>query len=451
MKFLKILLYIIGSILLILLFMVATMVTTIDRTPYKEMAYYKQWKENVSKVSKQPVADTVSNALSAGWAKVNITPATPGPMAGYGKRRGKHYEAVHDSVYVRTIIIENGETKAAIITADMLIVPPNITARVKELLPVTGFTFDQIYFGAIHSHNSLGGWYNTITGKLFAGPYDAAVVENVAQSIIKSINDAKKNIQPATIGFGEVKDTVDIKNRLVGEEGIVDPWVRNLEITGANGQKAMISSYAAHSTILNASTMELSRDWAGALVDDLENGEANFAVYMAGAVGSMAPIEKGKDDFDEVKNQAGSVENSIQTILGKFEKQPAILRSVTVALPLRDPRPKIMPNLALRSWVFRWAFGDVPSYMKALRIGNILMVGTPCDFSGELMPELTAYAAKKGLHLMVTSFNGGYVGYITNDKYFDRDLYETKTMSWFGPYNGAYFQEAIKDLIDKMS
>ncbi|GLU54198.1 hypothetical protein Dfri01_36590 [Dyadobacter frigoris] len=431
--------------------MVATMVTTIDRTPYKEMSYYKQWKENVAKVSNQTATDTVSQTLSAGWAKVNITPAMPGPMAGYGKRRGKHYEAVHDSVYVRTIIVENGVTKAAIITADMLIVPPNITARVKELLPATGFTFDQIYFGAIHSHNSLGGWYNTITGKLFAGPYDAAVVETVAQAIIKSINDAKKNIQSATIGFGEVKDTLDIKNRLVGEEGIVDPWVRNLEISGANGQKAMISSYAAHSTILNASTMELSRDWAGALVDDLESREANFAVYMAGAVGSMAPIEKGKDDFDEVKNQAGNVEKSIQTILGKFEKQPAILRSVTVPLPLRDPRPKIMPNLALRSWVFRWAFGDVPSYIKALRIGNILMVGVPCDFSGELMPELTAYAANKGLHLMVTSFNGGYVGYITNDKYFDRDLYETKTMSWFGPYNGAYFQEAIKDLIDKMS
>ena len=431
--------------------MVATMVTTIDRTPYQEMSYYKEWKENIAKVSKQTANDTAAHTLKAGWAKVNITPASPGPMAGYGKRRGKHYEAVHDSIYIRTVIFDNGMTKSAIITADMLIMPPNIVARVKELLPATGFTFEQLYFGAIHSHNSLGGWYNTITGKLFAGPYNAEVVENVAQAVIKSINEAKKNVQPATVSYGEAKDTLDIKNRLVGKEGIVDPWVRNLEIVGANGQKAFISSYAAHSTILNSGTMELSRDWAGALVDDLENGEANFAVYMAGAVGSMAPIEKGKDDFDEVKNQAGGVEKVIQSVLGKFEKQPDILREVTVPLPLRDPRPKIMPNLALRSWVFRWAFGDVPSYVKALRIGNILMVGVPCDFSGELMPELTAYAETKGLHLMVTSFNGGYIGYITNDKYFDRDLYETKTMSWFGPYNGAYFQEVIKDLIDKMS
>ncbi len=425
------------------------MVTTVDRTPYKEMAYYNQWKENIAQIKNETAADTTSKTLSAGWAKVNITPETPGPMAGYGKRRGAHYEAVHDSIYIRTVVVDNGISKAAIITADMLIVPPNITERVKALLPKVGFTFDQVYFGAIHSHNSLGGWYNTITGKLFAGPYDVETVERISQAIIKSIGEAQKNIQPATIGFGEVKDTLDIRNRLVGAEGILDPWVRNIEFVKTDGKKALITSYAAHSTVLNAKTMELSRDYAGALVDDLENGEANFAVYMAGAVGSMGPIEKGQDDFDEVKNQAGGIEKAIQSILGSFEKQPDIIRSITVPLPLRDPTPKLTPKFALRSWVFRWAFGDVPSYVKALRVGNVLMVGVPCDFSGELMPELTAYAAKKGLHLMVTSFNGGYIGYITNDKFFDRDLYETTTMSWFGPYNGAYFQEVIKDLIDK--
>jgi neutral ceramidase len=450
MKFLKILLYIVGSILLVLLVMVASMVTTIDRTPYKEMAYYKEWKDNIAKINNPLSTDTTGNTFSVGWAKVNITPETPGPMAGYGKRRGAHYEAVHDSIYVRTVVVDNGMTKAAIITADMLIVPPNVTARVKALLPTVGFTFDQVYFGAIHSHNSLGGWYNTITGKLFAGAYEAATVENISQAIIKSIQDAKGNLQPGTIGFAEVLDTLDIRNRLVNEEGILDPWVRNLEFVKADGNKALITSYAAHATVLNAKTMELSRDYAGKLVDDLEDGEANFAVYMAGAVGSMGPIEQGSDDFDEVKNQAGGVEKAIQSIIGKFEKQPEIVRSITVPLPLRDPTPKLTPKFALRSWVFRWAFGDVPSYVKALRVGNVLMVGVPCDFSGELMPELTAYAAKKGLHLMVTSFNGGYIGYITNDKFFDRDLYETTTMSWFGPYNGAYFQEVIKDLIDKI-
>jgi neutral ceramidase len=108
-------------------------------------------------------------------------------------------------------------------------------------------------------------------------------------------------------------------------------------------------------------------------------------------------------------------------------------------------------SIVLRPWAFKKAFGEYPVFVKALRIGNILMVGMPCDFSGELTGTLDAYAKTKGLNLMVTSFNGGYIGYITHDKYFNRDLYETKTMSWYGPYNGAYLQEVIKDIIDKLS
>jgi hypothetical protein len=79
------------------------------------------------------------------------------------------------------------------------------------------------------------------------------------------------------------------------------------------------------------------------------------------------------------------------------------------------------------------------------------MVGLPCDFSGELVADLTQYAQKKGFQLMITSFNGGYIGYITPDKYYQRDTYETLTMNWFGPSNGAYFQEMVRDLIDKMA
>ena len=78
------------------------------------------------------------------------------------------------------------------------------------------------------------------------------------------------------------------------------------------------------------------------------------------------------------------------------------------------------------------------------------MVGMPCDFSGELTPELDAYAKSKRLNLMVTSFNGHYTGYITEDSHYDLEEYETITMGWFGPFNGAYLQEVTRDIIDKL-
>ena len=83
-----------------------------------------------------------------------------------------------------------------------------------------------------------------------------------------------------------------------------------------------------------------------------------------------------------------------------------------------------------------------------LQLGNILLIGTPCDFSGELAVPLYEFARQRGLELIITSFNGGYIGYITDDKWYDLEKYETKTMNWYGPGNGRYFTEIIKKLIE---
>ena len=434
-----------------LLIFVACAVTTIDYTPYHDMAYYHEWKENIGKV--EVSSDTAhTRPLQAGWAKANITPTQPGPLAGYGNRRGKPYESLHDSVYVRAVFLDNGVTQAAIVAADLLIVPPTVTEALKKRLPTVGLTFGQVFLGATHSHSSIGGWGDTITGELFAGDYDPATVERIADAMIQAIQQAKKERQTVEMDYMQVQDTTDIRNRLTGERATIDPWVRNLLLRRADGRTALLSSYAAHSTTLGSGNFALSRDYAGVLVDSLEEGEANFALFLAGAVGSMGPQEVGDTEFAEMTHQADGIETAIQSKLAEIIPQPVqVLASFTVALPLRDPTPRLTTTWALRSWVFRWAFGDYPSFVKALRVGDVLLVGLPCDFSGELMAELSRYAADRGLHLMVTSFDGAYAGYITADRHFDKDLYETVTMSWFGPYNGAYFSEVVRDVVDKMS
>ena len=448
MKFFKGLLKFIGVVFLILLLIVSTMITTLDYTPYKEMPYYKQWKTEIGNIKRD---SSIAGELKAGWSKVNITPASPKPMAGYGNRRGKSYVSVHDSIYIRAIVVDNGVTQAAIIAADLLIIPPTVTKILKTRLTEKEIPFDQVYFGATHSHNSVGGWGTGISGLFFSGKYDQATVDKIADAIFLAIVQAKAKMEPARLTYLEAKDTIDIRNRLVGDEGSIDPEIRSLALVNKSGEKAILSSYAAHSTVMNSKNMALSRDYPGLLVDSLEKRRYNFAMYMAGAVGSMAPIEKGTDDFDEMKNQAFGVQKSLlSSEIIKQPKNALIIKAITIPLPLRDPSPRLTMDIVLRSWVFKKAFGEYPVFVKALRIGNVLMVGMPCDFSGELVAGLDAYAKTKGLNLMVTSFNGGYIGYITHDKYFDRDLYETKPMSWYGPYNGAYLQEVIKNIIDKM-
>ena len=462
MRFLKILLKVLGGLLLLIIVLLACMLAPVDDTPYQQTAYYKQWKTSIDSLQSAVGGDTaitnhqspITHSFKAGWAKVNFTPLSPTSTAGYGVRRGALYKSVHDSIYVRAVVIDDGTTKAAIVAADLLIIPPAVTEQLKTKLKATGIPFEQVYFGATHSHNSMGGWSGGIVGEMFGGKFKPENVTWIADAIVKAVTEAKKNLQSATISYNEIADTARVRNRAF-KEGTIDPYLRTIQIIRNDGQKALLCSYAAHSTILSSDNLVLSRDYPGVLVDSLEKGEANFALFMSGAVGSMGPKIEGETDLIQIVAQADSLETDVQQQLLQIPNAVGTTKSgfkmVTLPLPLRDPNPRIVLGWRLRSWVFNWAFGDFPNYIKVLRIGNILMVGTPCDFSGELVADLSAYAQKKGLKLMITSFNGGYIGYITPDKYYGRDTYETLTMNWFGPYNGAYFQEIIRDLIDKMS
>ena len=114
---------------------------------------------------------------------------------------------------------------------------------------------------------------------------------------------------------------------------------------------------------------------------------------------------------------------------------------------MREQSFRISSNLIIRPWIFNYLVGDSPKFISSLRIGNILIVGTPCDFSGELVDPIEKSITNKKLNLMINSFNGGYVGYITDDRWYDNEeinTYETYTMNWFGPYNGKYFSILIE-------
>ena len=53
----------------------------------------------------------------------------------------------------------------------------------------------------------------------------------------------------------------------------------------------------------------------------------------------------------------------------------------------------------------------------------------------------------KKLKLIVTSFNGGYMGYVTDCRRYKLNTYETRTMGWFGDNNGDYLTEITNQLV----
>lgn len=427
-------------VLAVLLVVVLLMVQWIDRTPYPETSHYKTWK------NQDLALPLETGACRVGWARHNITPARPVPLAGYGKRRGRHYESVHDSVYVRSVALETGSKRVFFVSADLLFIPPKVVEAVEKKLKSEGIGLRDIHFSATHSHSSIGGWENTLTGELFGGKYDPEVVELLAERFSRAILASARDLAAGSVHYSEVIDDEDVRYRINLPGGVRDKEIRALSFVKETGEKAYLITYSAHSTTLSDRNLQLSRDYSGVLVDSLQPA---FALYMAGAVAGMGPVERGETEFEEVENLGMSV-------LHHFNRRREIylgdtLVSALIPVPLPEPTARLTRNLALRPWVFKRFFGDYKAFIKVTRVGNVLLLGMPADFSGEIMVELDEYARQKGLNLIITSFNGGYIGYITADKLYDSGHYEAVTMSWYGYQNGGYFTEVSRDIIDRMA
>jgi hypothetical protein len=77
------------------------------------------------------------------------------------------------------------------------------------------------------------------------------------------------------------------------------------------------------------------------------------------------------------------------------------------------------------------------------------MIASSGEISGVFYEKWEALAAEKNLNLIITTFNGGYIGYITPDELYDEHFHEVRETNWFGPGNGEYFDAMIQKIIEK--
>lgn len=424
----------------------------LNTTPYQQTEFYKRELAAINQIRKPQTAVRNSDTLSVGWARINLCPAFTTPIAIDAHRGGKHFEGVHDSIYVRAFVFKQGGKKVAFISADLLILPPTITNMFDSLLVKEGFDCSNIFFTATHTHTSIGAWFDSYVGERFAGKYDERVPKHIARCISQSILDAEKNCKKASVGYAEFPTRKLVFNRLITQMahlpdslGKVDTLLRIVKIENEKGEKAAIITFAAHNTVFHQSLMKLSADWSGIMMKQLnESGKINFASFSAGAVGSHGPFEFTKDQDEEAKYMAGGVAKIIEAGFDSIPTQfISPINMIHLPLYLREPNLRVAGDFVIRPWLFHKLFGDGKVYINTFQVGNIFFAGTPCDFSGELVGRIDLVAESENKKLLITSFNGGYIGYITDDKWYPLDTYETRLMNWFGPENGSYFSEIL--------
>lgn len=416
----------------------------IDRTPLKNQEFYTRM---MAKLDTLKPAVYPTQSLSTAWGKVNITPDYPMPMAGYRPR--PKFESVHDSLFVRAIVIDNGSSEVILLSADLLIFPPALKAELEsKLTKIDKPTF--FFYGATHTHNGLGGWHPAWAAQFAVGNYHDTWIQTTAATIATRINSLRSELQPSQAAYWQTDARSYAANRLKPGNPY-DGKLRGLKFSRADSTHAYFVTFSAHATSINKKSTALSGDYPTALIQNIEQFEGNFGMFMAGMVGSHKLAGITETEFDRTE-QAGKL--LADKALQAHPQALTITNIKTAHVPIEYGAAQLRLNkdYKLRNWMFASALEPLQGELTCLQLGNVLLVGTPCDFSGEVFvnQNLEAYARRFNKQLIITSFNGNYTGYITEDEHYETSLREeVTTMNWVGPYFGQYSTEMIQRVIEK--
>ncbi len=451
---------ILGSILGILLVIFFLSTSSVDSTPFYKSDYYNKTETRIDSLKSAFIAN--NDSIEAGFSKISITPSLNNaedqylegkfketPLAGYGARKGKPATGVHDSVFVKAAALKINNKTFVIVGADLLIMPPNIIDEVTLLLAQKGIQRHQVFYSASHSHSSLGGWGPGFIGEQFAGKENKNISKWMVLQISKAVTAAIADLHPARIGTGNFSAANFTRNRLSGESGTKNSDFIFVSIEQFGRKKAVIGSFSAHSTTLGDENMQFSADYPGYWERKMEQTSVDIAIFCGGSVGSQSPSGEGKG-FDKPRLIGESLADSLNLHLPKVQMNDQVtLSALSLKMFLPEYHIRATTKLNLSTWLSEKLM-PVPQnvYLQTLRIGNLIWITTPCDFSGEYALQIKNGLAAKGFSANVTSFNGSYVGYIIPGRYFYLDEYEPKIMGWFGPNMGEYTVQLIRQMTD---
>jgi hypothetical protein len=406
----------------------------------------------------------VRGELQAGFGRVRLTPSLKAagddpstgefralPLAGYGQRKGLPAQGVHDDVFVKAVAFKVAGQTAVMVGADALIIPREVTElAMPRMTQELGLRREQVYFGATHTHASLGGWGEGFVAEGFAGGFQPGARPWMAQCLVEAARLALADVRPAAVGHGRVAVPQFIRNRLLSE-GRVDPEFSLLVVQPAGGKTVVIGSYGAHATVLSGRNMEFSGDYPGAWQRAVEAATGGHAMFLAGGVGSHSPVP-GAGGFEGTERMGQALAKTVMGLLPSIPLTNQVtFGAVGVEVALPELHARVTDGLRLRPWLARRLLPVTDrTFLQALRVDTACWISTPCDFSGELALEVKEHARTRGFDAVVTSFNGDYIGYVIPPRYYHLDGYEPRLMSFFGPTVPDYFEDLIRRMIAEL-
>jgi len=207
-------------------------------------------------------------------------------MSGYFLRE-KPSQGIHDELYARAIVLEDGGEIFAAASVDTLGVSIELFELVSKLVSEEiDLSEEKISVSATHTHSGpdLFGRY---------GEWDKCLFDITARKIASAIILAYRRLSDVLVkaGVGEVRGV--IVNRRDPYNGVVDPKVHVVSFEGS--KRIILSNYSCHAVVLGHNNLLLSADYPGALNTFVEKSLGAQSIFFNGACGDINPLTPTTD------------------------------------------------------------------------------------------------------------------------------------------------------------
>jgi hypothetical protein len=292
-------------------------------------------------------------------------------LAGFGDRRAAN--GVHDELWARTMIIDDGNTRLAFVAIDAIGLMNNEICDIREQIPDSArITYSII--ASTHSHevpDLLGLWGVSH----FKTGVNRKYMEYVKGQIVKSITEAVASIRPAIL---------EISEDLTGSEGLVsdsripvvkDPGVRVIRAEDKESGQTLgtLVSWADHPETLWSRNFQITSDFPHFLREGVERGIysgdslvrkglGGITVYLNGAIGGLMTTNPDLAIKDPITGEEFSIPS--------FEKASALGRQVALLALKATEKPSEKIDSASISIIVRSIM--LPIENKNFRLGAAL-------------------------------------------------------------------------------
>jgi len=410
---------------------------------------------------------SADGAFKGGTAKVDITPPIGAWLSGYGSRK-KPSEGILDPLYAKALVLGDGREKIAIVSADLLWVPLEMTNEIRQKVQEKiGIPQENIMICGTHTHFApkidriAKTWPDAAVAEI-----DESYVQILKKKIFDSIMLADADSKQVSLGVGKGEMTEIVYNRRTKKPdgtvamtfnlpaasedltfGPVDPELCVLRVEDSDGALvAAVVNYACHPVSgdpMRDKFFYISADYPAYTARVIEQAEGGNCIFLLGTAGNINPVRLNRTHprMQTGKALGGAVLRHIQ-----FTQPCGDVSISALKQPVRLPIKKDLPPERKISIGKDAQTQDTE--IQVLRIGDVYIVGLPGEVLVEIGLEIKAKAGIE--NLFVVSIANDAVGYVCQRAAYKEGGYEPGSGTNLAPGAGEIITERALELIEQI-